>query len=108
MGSMLLLPLLQLWQELLQSFLIADLIVVDEIDVTSVAERVKPVELGENLRRGLSAWQTSAQFDDVGKIRRSTGNRVSTERQCRDNVRGGAGQTGASGSWSRRPETWAR
>ena len=51
----LLLPLYQPWQELLQGFLVADQIVVDEIDVAAIAECEQPVEFGEYLRRSLSA-----------------------------------------------------
>src|SRR6185436_11637336 len=55
-------------EELLESLLVADEIVVDEVDVATVADPVELLELGERLRGSLGAGNAAVELDDVAEL----------------------------------------
>ncbi len=61
-------PLLEVGQERLHGLLVADQIVVDEIDMPAIAELIQPVEFRQHLRRRLGARHPAVQFDDVAEL----------------------------------------
>ena len=63
-----LLPGHEMRQEGFHGLLVADEIVVDEIDMAAIAPRVKAIELAQHLRNGLGAWHASVEFDDVAEF----------------------------------------
>src|SRR3954451_20267722 len=65
-----LLPFDQPRQECLHRLLVADKIVIYEIEVAAVAAIVQRVELGQHLLRCLYAGRASIQLDDVAELTR--------------------------------------
>src|SRR5690242_4520226 len=63
-------PIFERGQESLDGFLIADQIVVDEIDMAAVAEPVKSFQLGEHLRMGFGSRRAAIELDDVAELAR--------------------------------------
>src|SRR4029079_3629348 len=55
-------------QEQLHRLLVADEIVVDEVDVPAIAELVAPVQLGQHLGFGLSARHAPVKLNDVAEF----------------------------------------
>ena len=62
------LPGREMGQELLQCPLVADEIVVDEVDMATIAEIVQRLKLGQHLGCGLGPRHPSEQLDDVAKL----------------------------------------
>ncbi len=65
---MLLDPLLQHRQERLDRFLVADEVVVDEIDVTAIAQLVEGFQFGQHLIVRLGTRRAAIELDDVAKF----------------------------------------
>src|SRR6516225_813092 len=63
-----LLPLLQRRKKPFERLLVADEIIVNEVDVAAVAETKQRVELGQHLLIGLSAGNAPVQLDDVAEL----------------------------------------
>src|SRR6516165_1513732 len=61
-------PILQHGQKSLDSFFVADQIVVDEIDVAAITKVVERIELREHLRMRLGSRRPAIQFDDVAEL----------------------------------------
>src|SRR5256885_16716129 len=61
-------PVAELWQKLLYGLLVADEVVVDEIDMAAIPEPVERVELGQHLRIRLGARHAAVEFDDVAEF----------------------------------------
>ena len=61
-------PPCQLRQKLLQRLLVADEIVVDEVDMAAIAEAIERVQLGQHLIIGLGPRHTSVELDDVAEF----------------------------------------
>ena len=61
-------PAREMRQERLHGLLVADQVVVDEIDVAAIAEFIEPIEFRQHLRRRLGARHASVQFDDVAEF----------------------------------------
>ena len=61
-------PRLEVRQECLHRLLVADQIVVDEIDMAAIAERVERIEFRQHLRRGLGARHPAVELDDVAEF----------------------------------------
>src|SRR5207302_10890849 len=63
-----LLPADQVWQESLHGLLVADEVVVDEIDPAAMPEPIQGIELGEHLSRGLDPGYPAVELDDVAEL----------------------------------------
>ena len=63
-----LLPGLQLGQESLERLLVADQVVVDEVDMAAIAELIEPLELRKHLRVRLGAGHAPVELDDVAEL----------------------------------------
>src|SRR5262245_14316418 len=74
---MCLLPGLEMRKEGTNRFFVANEIVVDEIDMPAIAERIEGIEFGQHLRRCLGPWHPSIEFDDVAEL---TGERASARK----------------------------
>ena len=61
-------PVCELWQERLHGFLVADEIVVDEVDIAAIAKPVELVEFREHLGVGFGAWHATVKLDDVAEL----------------------------------------
>ena len=61
-------PLCERWQECLNGFLVADEIVVDEVDMAAIAQAVELVEFREHLGVGLGARYATVELDDVAEL----------------------------------------
>ena len=61
-------PSLELRQEQLNRLFVADEIVVDEVDVTAIAELIKRIQLMQHLRVGLGARDPPVEFDNVAEL----------------------------------------
>ena len=61
-------PLGELRKERLDGLLVADEVVVHEVDVTAIAQAVELIELCEHLCVGLGAWHAPVKFDDVAEL----------------------------------------
>ena len=61
-------PNLQLGQERLDRLLIADEVIVDEIDVAAVAETIQRLQLVQHLRIGLGAGHAPVKLDNVAEL----------------------------------------
>ena len=55
-------------QERLERLLVADQVVVDEIDMAAISKLIEGFEFDEHLRCCLGAWHTAVQFDDVTEL----------------------------------------
>ncbi len=58
----------QLGQELLERALVADKVVVDEVDMAAIAEVVERLQLAQHLGIALRARHPAEQFDDVAEL----------------------------------------
>src|SRR5579875_4022766 len=63
-----LLPPLVCGQKLLERLLVADQVVVDEVDMTAEAQRVKALDLGEHLFGGFGTRFAAVELDDVAEL----------------------------------------
>ena len=61
-------PLCEFRQERLDGLLVADEVVVDEVDMAAIAEAIELVELGEHLGVGLGARHPPVELDDVAEL----------------------------------------
>ena len=61
-------PRCEFRQERLDGLLVADEVVVDEVDVAAIAEAIERVELREHLRVGLGARHAPVELDDVAEL----------------------------------------
>src|SRR5215831_18171184 len=61
-------PVCELWQERLDGFLVANKVVVDEVDITAIAKPAELVEFGEHLCVSFGARHASVKLDDVAKL----------------------------------------
>src|SRR5215469_4867383 len=63
-------PVCELWQERLDGFLIANKVVIDEVDIAPIAKPVELVEFGKHLGVRFDARDASVKLDDVAKLAR--------------------------------------
>ena len=61
-------PRSQMRKKGLHGLLVADQVVVHEVDMAAIAKLVEPVELGQHLRRRLGARHAAIELDDVAEL----------------------------------------
>src|SRR6266851_3904093 len=61
-------PGFQLGQERLDRLLVADEVVVDEVDVTAIAETIERLQLVQHLGVGLGAGHSPVKLDNVAEL----------------------------------------
>src|SRR5208282_4422443 len=61
-------PRLEFGQECLDRLLVADQVVVDEVDMTAIAETIKRLQLMQHLRVGLGARDSPVELDNVAEL----------------------------------------
>ena len=60
--------MLQLFEHRLDDALVADKVVVDDVDPASVSAFVERVEFGDELLGCFVAWDAAVKFDDVAEL----------------------------------------